>query len=72
MAIIHTIDNPPIIVGAQYKWGGKRPGGGWFRIILVTPKYVYTEGVGNSIDDVVTPVWKFPGLVADMYRIEDN
>lgn len=71
MAIIYTAGNPPIVVGAQYKWGGKRPGGGWFIIIAADNQYVYTEGVDSSIDDLVTPRWKFPGLVADMYRIED-
>lgn len=71
MITVETDGNPPIITGAIYRLGGQAKNGLWIKVLMVSNKYVYTRGLDNVIADLVIPVWKFPGLVADVYKQEE-
>lgn len=71
MITVETTGNPPIILGAIYRLGGLAKNQLWIKIIATDNQYVYIRGLDNVIADLVIPKWKFPGLVADLYKLED-
>ena len=62
-AIIRPDNAIPLVVGWEYNITPGEASMQWVRIVALTDKNVYTEGIDNTIADWEIPIWKFDDLV---------
>ena len=62
-AAIRPDNAVPLAIGWEYNITPGEASMQWVRIVELTNKNVYTEGVDNTIADWEIPIWKFDDLV---------